>query len=107
MEKTIRASLSDMAYTQIKDDIFAFKILPGERFSENELAAKFGFSRTPVREALLRLAREGYVEVVHKSGWSVRTLDFDQIQELYDVRIILELASVNILCKKKYCPRFI
>ena len=46
-----------------------------------------GISRTPVREALYRLEREGYLQVQFRSGWSVRELDFRQFDELYDLRI--------------------
>ena len=52
-----------VAYERIKSDIFDFRLLPGDRFSEPEIAERFGMSRTPVREALLRLEREGYVTV--------------------------------------------
>jgi len=97
-------SLSDHAYTQIKGRVFDFQWLPGERFSENELARELGISRTPVREALLRLASEGYIEVSPRSGWSVKTLDFVQLEELYDIRTILELAAVRRLCKMESVP---
>ena len=55
-------------------------------------------SRTPVREALIRLEREGYVDVHAKNGWSVRPLDFDALDQLYDVRVILECEAVRKLC---------
>jgi len=90
--------LADTVYEQVKADIFEFRLLPGARFSENELAARARVSRTPVREALLRLAREGFLEVHAKSGWSVRPLDFERFEHLYDVRVILELAAVRKLC---------
>jgi DNA-binding GntR family transcriptional regulator len=90
--------LADVVYEQVKADIFEFRLLPGARFSENELAARSDVSRTPVREALLRLAREGFVDVHPKSGWSVRALDFERFEHLYDLRVILELAAVRKLC---------
>lgn len=89
--------LADAVYEQVKADIFEFRLLPGARFSENEVAARARVSRTPVREALLRLAREGFLEVHPKSGWSVRPLDFERFEHLYDVRVILELAAVRKL----------
>ena len=55
-------------------------------------------SRTPVREALFRLQREGYLQVHPKSGWSVRPLDFDLLDDLYDLRLVLETAAVQRLC---------
>ena len=91
-------SLAEAVYAQIKGDIFEFRLLPGARFSENEIAARSRVSRTPVREALMRLAREGYLQVHPKSGWSVSPLDFDQFDHLYDLRIVLELAAVHRLC---------
>jgi len=90
--------LADAVYQRLKEDIFEFRLLPGARFSENELAAREKVSRTPVREALMRLAREGFIEVAAKSGWSVRSLDFARFEHLYDLRVILELAAVRKLC---------
>ena len=57
-------------------------------------------SRTPVRDALFRLrakATSGRAEV----GWSVRPFDFDQLEKLYDLRLILELATVTRLCARR------
>jgi DNA-binding GntR family transcriptional regulator len=89
--------LADAVYERVKADIFEFRLIPGARFSENELAARARVSRTPVREALLRLSREGFLEVHPKSGWSVRALDFARFEHLYDVRVILELAAARKL----------
>jgi len=88
----------EAVYQQLKMDIFEFRMLPGARFSENEVAARARVSRTPVREALLRLQREGFVDVLAKSGWRVRDLDFDRFEHLYDARIVLELDAVRKLC---------
>ena len=92
-------SLAERVYLRIKEEIFEFRLLPGTRFSENEVAQRAGVSRTPVREALYRLAREGFLSVHAKSGWTVRPLDFDRFEHLYDVRTILELAAARKLCK--------
>jgi DNA-binding GntR family transcriptional regulator len=88
----------EAVYRQLKMDIFEFRLLPGARFSENEVAARARVSRTPVREALLRLQREGFLDVLPKSGWMVRPLDFDRFEHLYDARIVLELDAVRKLC---------
>ena len=90
--------LADAVYEQLKADIFDFRRLPGVGLSENEIAARTGVSRTPVREALLRLQREGFVERQPKIGWSVRPLDFERFESLYDLRVILELAALAKLC---------
>lgn len=93
-----RNPLAQSVYEQIKSDIFEFRLLPGTRFSENDVARRARVSRTPVREALFRLEREGYLEVIAKSGWRVRQLDFDALDHLYDLRVILEIAAVDKLC---------
>jgi DNA-binding GntR family transcriptional regulator len=90
--------LAGAVYERLKADIFEFRLLPGTRFSENEIARRARVSRTPVREALFRLEREGYLEVHAKSGWSVRALDFDALDHLYDLRVLLECESVKKLC---------
>lgn len=91
-------SLAEQIYRRLKDDIFAFRLLPGDRFSEGEVAERMAASRTPVRQALYRLEREGYLQVYFRSGWQVRAFDFSYFEELYDVRIVLELAAVDRLC---------
>ncbi|MFW2082371.1 GntR family transcriptional regulator [Acinetobacter guillouiae] len=91
-------NLSELVYRRIKNDIFDFKLMPSERFTESEIAKTYQVSRTPIRQALYRLQQEGYVEVSFRSGWQVRPLNFRYYEELYDVRIILEKAAIEILC---------
>ncbi len=95
------AKLADRAYAQIKLDIFEFALVPGDRFSETEVADRLGISRTPVREALFRLQREGYLDVTARSGWIVRRFDFDQFEHLYDLRMVLETTAVRRLCARE------
>ncbi|MCX7196894.1 MAG: GntR family transcriptional regulator [Proteobacteria bacterium] len=95
-------NLSEAAYEQIRRDVFEFRRLPGDRFTENEVARELGMSRTPVREALNRLAQEGHLSVVARSGWMVRPLDFALFDQLYDTRIVLELAAVRWLCEHEH-----
>jgi len=92
------ATLGDAAYLRLKDELFAFRLLPGERFSETAMATRLGMSRTPLRQALARLQREGYLDMDARSGWSVSLLDFEQFDHLYDLRLVLETAAVRRLC---------
>lgn len=87
-------NMVERIYQQLKDDIFEFRLLPGDRFSESEVAERVQASRTPVRQALYRLEREGYLQVYFRSGWQVKAFDFQYFEELYDVRIVLESAAV-------------
>ncbi|MEJ5178433.1 GntR family transcriptional regulator [Erwinia sp. MYb416] len=92
-------ALADRVYHQLKNDIFDFRLMPGDRFSESEVAERMDVSRTPVRQALFRLEREGYVEVWFRSGWQVRQFDFEYFEELYDLRTVLECEAVKRLCR--------
>jgi len=96
--------LAERIYLQLKDDIFSFRMLPGDKFSENEIAERMDVSRTPVRQALFWLEREGYVEVFFRSGWQVRPFDFEYFEQLYDLRIVLELEAVKRLCTMDVTP---
>jgi len=98
------SNLADTAYLQLKKDIFDFAMLPGERFSENEIAQRLGVSRTPVREALYKLQREGYIDVAPRSGWNVRPFDFAVFEDLYDLRTVLELAAAKRMCTAERMP---
>ncbi|WP_430460824.1 GntR family transcriptional regulator [Thalassolituus sp. LLYu03] len=91
------ASVAERIYQQLKDDIFDFQLLPGDRFSESEIATRMNASRTPVREALYRLERDGYVQVHFRSGWQVRPFDFRYFENLYEVRTLLETDAVRFL----------
>jgi DNA-binding GntR family transcriptional regulator len=91
-------ALAEDVYRRLKQEIFDFYLLPYDRFTETQLADRYQVSRTPVRDALYRLQREGYLDVAFRRGWSVRPLDFDQIDQLYDLRIVLECAAVERIC---------
>jgi len=91
-------SRADEVYAQLKRDVAQFKLVPGDRFSENEISLRLGVSRTPVRQALIRLQQEGLVEVLFRSGWRVRPFDFERFEQLYDLRMVLETAAAHRLC---------
>ncbi|MFT3803578.1 MAG: GntR family transcriptional regulator [Burkholderiaceae bacterium] len=92
-------SRADEVHAQLKRDIAGFKLVPGDRFTENEICERLGVSRTPVRQALFRLRQEGFVEVLFRSGWRVLPFDFDQFEQLYDLRMVLETTAVRRLCE--------
>ncbi|WP_312428227.1 GntR family transcriptional regulator [Achromobacter sp.] len=101
----LAGSLAEQVYQRIKDDLFGFRMLPGERFTEADLVARLGVSRTPVRLGLARLEREGFVLARPRSGWQVRPFDFERFEALYDVRVVLELAAVDKLCARQDMDR--
>ena len=102
-----KESMSDRVYEALKDDIFEFRLIPGDKFSEGDVGTRLNASRTPVREALYRLQREGFVEVLFRSGWQVKPFDFQQVEELYDLRITLERAAMHKLCQLPEIPQIV
>jgi len=94
----VHRSRADEVYQQLKRDVAEFKLVPGDRFTENELSERLGVSRTPVRQALFRLQQEGFVEVLFRSGWRVLPFDFEQFEQLYDLRMVLETTAVHRIC---------
>jgi DNA-binding GntR family transcriptional regulator len=104
MAQTPTNPLAEQVYLRIKDEIFDFRLLPGDRFTETELSDRYGVSRTPVRDALYRLKREGYIDVAFRSGWSVCPFDFVRFDEMYDLRILVEINAVEHLCQMETAP---
>ena len=97
--ETVFRTRADEVYAQLKRDVADFILVPGDRFTENEISERLGVSRTPVRQALFRLQQEGFVEVLFRSGWRVLPFDFDQFEQLYDLRMVLETTAVHRLCE--------
>lgn len=88
-----RRSLADMAYRQLRDLIVSLKLSPGSTLSESDLTARLGVSRTPLRQALHRLKREGFVVVVRAglvSRLSVAPMTTEDMRELYAILGALE-----------------
>jgi DNA-binding GntR family transcriptional regulator len=100
-----KSTLAQIVYDRIKDDIFEFRMAPGDRYSEQELADRLGVSRTPLRFALHVLAREGYLNRVDgHSSWQVKPFDLAYFENLYDFRTQIELIAVRRLCAMDPAP---
>jgi DNA-binding GntR family transcriptional regulator len=90
-----RTSYADWAYRQIRDAIIWWDLQPREMISENQLAKKLHISRTPVREALLRLQREGLVEIKPQRGAFVSPIRVNEVLQARLVREVLEVTAVK------------
>jgi DNA-binding GntR family transcriptional regulator len=84
------------AYRQIKDRIIDLSFPPGHRLSEARLAEAFDLGRSPIRTALARLEGEGWIEVSPQSGTFVRALSAREIDELTELRAILESHCIGV-----------
>ncbi|MEW5940537.1 MAG: GntR family transcriptional regulator [Chloroflexota bacterium] len=96
-----RKSMVDEAYRRIKKRILTLEYPGGFQALEEDLAIQLGMSRTPVREALIRLENEGFVEVVPRRGMRVRPLSVQDITEIYEVLTYLEVAAVEMLARRR------
>lgn len=88
------------AYDAIRARILSGAIAPGDRLRETALADEMGLSRTPVREAMRRLEQDGLVEHVPHRGAIVRTLDPQQVTELYLIREVLEGTAARLAAQQ-------
>ena len=94
--RDLRETGRDYAMRVLKENILRLELEPGSKVSENELAAQLGLSRTPVREALMALAKVRLVEVYPQRGSEVALIDYDLVEESCFMSRILECAVVEI-----------
>lgn len=94
-------SLVDAAYQAIRQRILDTVWPPGHRALEQEVALALGMSRTPVREALVRLQSEGLVEVVPRHGMRVLPVSPNDMREIYEILTALECMAAELLGNQK------
>ena len=80
----------ELVLSSLREAILSGALPPGSRLRQERLAEQFGTSRIPVREALRALEHEGIVSSVPYRGFTVTELDADDIEEVYEMRILLE-----------------
>lgn len=89
-KRSTNASLTSLAYQAIKEEIISTRLRPGEAVPTERLTSTLGLGRTPVREALLQLEREGFVQILPRIGTFISQLNLREIQQMYEVRRHLE-----------------
>jgi DNA-binding GntR family transcriptional regulator len=90
--------LRQIVYEKIKEAIIEGVIPPGERLSEVDLAEQLMVSRTPVREAIRQLAQTGLITLVPRKGAYVTLPTIKDVRDLYELRITLEVLSLEHVC---------
>lgn len=95
------ASLVDAAYAQIRQHIFDNVWPPGHRALEQEIALALGMSRTPVREALMRLSSDGLVEIIPRHGMRVLPVSSTDMLEIYQILTALECMATELLARRQ------
>ena len=86
-------------YSQLLDDIRSGRLNSGDRLRETELAERLGVSRTPVREAIRQLEADGLVTHIPRQGASIRSLDYAEVMELYEMRAVLEGTAARLAAR--------
>ncbi len=113
-------SLSDTVYADLRGRITKLEIPPGSSFTEAQIAAELGLSKTPVREALMRLRHEGFVAMDPSAGYRASEVTIRDTRELFALRVLLEgeaaglaatqavrladLRTLEDLCASTYSP---
>ena len=98
--KANKKSLSNMVYRDLKEKILKNKLLPGDKLIEMEIASKLDVSRTPVREALKKLEKDGLVTSFPRKSYIVSKISVKEAKNLYIVRKSLEPLCVELLAEK-------
>jgi len=89
-------SLSEQAYGQLRSRIVNLEFAPGDVLREDELREQLGIGRTPIREALQRLEREHFVNVVPRQGIFVTGIDVSELSMLFETRMVLEPYAARL-----------
>jgi DNA-binding GntR family transcriptional regulator len=94
------ADSAERAYREIRKQLVEFKLKPDERINEVRIARMLDLSRTPIREALNRLASEGFVVFAPNRGFFFRGLDIDDLLDLFEMRMIVETGAFALMCER-------
>lgn len=93
--------LRDLVFTTLRQAILKGELLPGERLMEIQLAEKMGVSRTPIREAIRKLEREGLVIMVPRKGAEVAGISEKILRDVLEVRMTLEKLALRLAFKRQ------
>lgn len=89
-------SATDRAYAHLRGEILSCRLAPGSRIVEGEIAASLEMSNTPVKRALGMLIHEGFVEVQPRHGYRVTEITLADVQEIYQLRQVVEPAAAEL-----------
>lgn len=95
----MKTDVATQAYEYIKHRILTFQLSPGVKISDEEIARRLGSSRTPVREALQRLAEQGLVEARPHRGFVVKVFSRHEVRDHYVLRECLESLAVRLAAR--------
>ena len=94
-----KATLSDLVFKNLRNMVLENELKVGHYYLEQELAERLGASRTPLREAAIRLQQEGLVEIVPRRGVFIKPILAPEMAEIYEILSWLETAAISSACK--------
>lgn len=92
--------LREKVYDQLREDMISCRLAPGTEIRESELAVRFGVSKSPVRDALMRLEREALVITLPRQGYRVAPVSLADVQDMFHLRDALERACVERIVRR-------
>jgi DNA-binding GntR family transcriptional regulator len=101
LERSTDGNLRQQVLQQVRSEIISGQSAPGAMYSVPNLASTLGVSTTPVREALLELARSGLIEPMRNRGFKVVAPTLSQLRNLFDMRELLEVYAVELVALKR------
>lgn len=90
------SSLTEQVCQELRQDILSGVYYPGEKLDVSKLVDQYGVSRTPLRDALNQLQREGFVEIVPRVGYFISRITIKDIEDIFQLRLILETSSAEL-----------
>lgn len=107
MDSRNKITRVDSAYDRLKEEILSSQLPPGFQAPEPDIADRLGMSRTPVREALIRLEADGLVELIPRRGARILGLSPRDFADIYELLLLLEPAAVGRLASRPMDPAHI
>ncbi len=100
-EDEVRQSSGQRVYSLLREQILSLKLPPNAELDEVQFSRELGFSRTPIREALIRLAADSLVVLAPNRGARVAPLDFDQVPQLIETLELYERATTRWAAQRR------
>lgn len=101
INNTRPVSLTDRVYAELVSAVVSRELAPGDKLTDRRLAEQLGVSRTPIREALQRMVQSGLADPHGRAGWTVAALDQRDVEELFELRSLLEPAGIRHIIQEK------
>jgi DNA-binding GntR family transcriptional regulator len=100
LDSGMRSSLAERAYVRLRDEIIRVELPPGTLLREDEVRRRLGIGRTPFREAVQRLKRDGFVTILPRRGTLVSEINITDLAAIYEVRKRLESWASRLAAER-------